>query len=207
MDENERIINSIITRLQGVIDAKKAAAIYEEAGIILNEGKAPVINADPAKALNDLLCNIIDKGDYLAKITLRNVADENNLKICPLCTDSKKKKSEAKNFVENGDEPEIKAENAPKEEKPDKDLNINVLNSSPTRKIILVSLRNGATLDDHAANCPISVVCVSGNGTFEVEGKTQDLKEGVALSLDARVVHNVKAKNDLEILITKFMAA
>ncbi|MGR3218557.1 MAG: cupin domain-containing protein, partial [Candidatus Anammoxibacter sp.] len=78
---------------------------------------------------------------------------------------------------------------------------------TPTKKIVLITLRNGASLEDHATDCPIMVLCVSGNGTFEYNGITKDFKEGDLVNLDAKVVHNVRAQDKLEILITKILAA
>ncbi|MGR3318850.1 MAG: AraC family ligand binding domain-containing protein [Candidatus Anammoxibacter sp.] len=189
----DELIKSIITRLKGVIDEEKAKKIYEMSGITVKDDGDVTIEGKHSIAVDKLLRNLVKDGDYLVKITLHNIAQENDLKLCPLC----KEMNETEN-IENSCESEEDLEN---------DMTAKILHSTPSKKIVLITLRNGASLDDHATDCPIMVLCVSGKGTFEYNGTTQDFKEGDLINLDAKVVHNVHAKDKLEILITKMLAA
>lgn len=191
----DELIKAIITRLKGVIDEEKAMRIYEASKITINNDDDIIINGKSSVVLDKLLRNLIKEGDYLVKITLHNIAQENELKICPLCKEINGTGNVDKNMeIENGDDA-------------NKDLTVKILHSAPSKKIVLVTLRNGASLDDHASDCPIMVLCVSGHGSFEYSGKSKDIKEGDVVNLDARVVHKVQAKKELEILITKFLTA
>lgn len=190
----DQVIKTIVTRLKGIIDEKKAKRIYEMSNITVDNGNNIKINGKTSFVLDKLLRNLLKEGDYLVKITLHNIAQENELNICPLCQEV--------NEAEKAD----KEKTCDKKDDTDKDLTVNMLHSTSSKKIILISLRNGASLSDHAADCPILVLCVSGRGTFEFDGKTRCIKEGDLINLDARVIHNVKAQNELEILITKFLA-
>lgn len=189
---NENLIKTIITRLHGVIDEKKALEIYESCNITIVKDRVPVINGNVDAVLDKLLRSLVIEGNYLVKITLHNLALENGLNICPLCQEATKGKKSEKNE---------------KKDDPNKDLSVEMLHDSPSKKIILIKLRNGSTLNDHAADCPINVLCVSGHGTFEAEGKTTKLEEGTVLTLGARIVHNVKTDDQVELLLTKFMKA
>lgn len=189
---SEQIIKSIISRLHGVIDETKVREIYEASDIKVSDDAAPVINGNPDVVLDKLLRILIKEGNYLVKITLHNLAQENDLQICPLC----KEVNNEEDKTESG-----------REDEPDKDVAVKILHSTPSKKIILINLKNGAVLNDHAVDCPITVLCVSGKGTFETGDKSEILIEGSVIKLAAGVVHNVKSDNEVELLVTKFMAA
>lgn len=193
--KEEQIIKKIVTRLKGVIDEEKAKSIYKASNITVNGPDDIIVEGKPNFVLDKLLRTLLKEGNYLVKITLHNIAQENNISICPLC----------KEMNETGKVMDKKGESV--EEDNDKDLTVKMLHSTKSKKIVLIKLKNKASLDDHAADCPITVLCLSGHGIFEYNGKSQDLAEGDVINLDARVVHNVQAKNQLEILVTKFLAA
>jgi len=190
----DQIIEEIISRLRGVLDEEKAKRIYEISSVSVAGNGDVIISGNPNVALDKLIRNLIKEGDYLAKITLHNIAKENDLNICPLCKEAERKK-EAEKKVEpesNNDE--------------DKDLTAKILYSDPSKKIVLIRLKNGATLSDHAADCPIVVLCISGSGTFGYNGKSLKIEKGALVELDARVVHSVQAEDEIEILVTKFQS-
>lgn len=191
---DEVLIKSIISRVNGIIDEEKASKIYKDADITVKGNDEIVINGKASVVLDKLTRSLIKDGNYLVKITLHNLAQENGLNICPLCRDVNKNK-------EN-----VKAETKEYLEELNKDISVKMLHSSSKKKIILITLRNSSSLDDHAADCPIMVLCISGKGTFETGGKSQDIREGSLINLDAKVVHRVKADNKLELLVTKFIA-
>ena len=193
--KEEQIIKKIITRLEGVIDEEKAKSIYKESNITVNNSDDITIDGKPNFVLDKLLRTLLKEGNYLVKITLHNIAQENDISICPLC----KEMNEAKKVLDQDDKST--------DGDSDKDLTVKMLHSTKSKKIVLITLKNSATLDDHAADCPITVLCLSGRGTFEYNGKSQHLEEGDVINLDARIVHNVQAKDQLEILVTKFIAA
>ncbi|MGR3218871.1 MAG: hypothetical protein ACUZ8H_03510, partial [Candidatus Anammoxibacter sp.] len=156
----DELIKSIINRLKGIIDEEKAEKIYKMSGITVGNGGEVTIEGKHSIAVDKLLRNLVKDGDYLVKITLHNIAQENDLKLCPLC----KEMNETENIENSGED----------EEDFEKDLTAKILHSTPTKKIVLITLRNGASLEDHATDCPIMVLCVSGNGTFEYNGITKD---------------------------------
>ena len=190
----DKIIKEIISRLKGVLEIEDAKRIYEISSIRVADNEDVVISGNPNVALDKLIRNLIKEGDYLAKITLHNIAKENGLNICPLCKETEKKR-----------ETEEKSESECDDDK-DKDLTSKILHSDQLKKIVLIRLKNGATLSDHAADCPITVLCISGSGTFVYNGKSIKIEKGAVVELDAMVVHSVQAEKEIEILITKFQS-
>lgn len=194
---NEELIKKIISRLHGVIEEDKANEIYASCDIIVKEGAGPTINGDADAILDKLLRNLIKEGSYLVKITLHNLAQENYLNICPLCRELEEKK--AKDAKENADDNEEVIVDDKKT-----DLQVNMLYNCETYKIVLIKLRNGASLNDHAAECPISVLCMSGHGRFKTASTVENLEKGTFIKLDAKVIHNVETDNEVELLVTKY---
>lgn len=83
---------------------------------------------------------------------------------------------------------------------------VNVLFDGPRRKLMQITLRNGAVLKAHKAAEPITVMCVAGKGVFiEIaSGHEILLSPGVLLTVEAEVMHEVRAAEDVAILLTKF---
>lgn len=75
------------------------------------------------------------------------------------------------------------------------------------RLIMEVTLTKGAVLSKHKAAEPITVLCLAGTGKFfageDLENE-QELRAGTFLTLEAEIPHEVIAKPDLIILVTKF---
>jgi quercetin dioxygenase-like cupin family protein len=87
-----------------------------------------------------------------------------------------------------------------------KDKQVDQLFTGPRRKLIQITLRNGAALDRHTAPVPITIQCVAGNGTFFAgdRGEPVSLTPGVLLTLEPNVPHEVKANPAVSILLTQF---
>ena len=87
-----------------------------------------------------------------------------------------------------------------------KDTEVRALFDGPRRKIIQITLRRDSILKAHKASEPITVQCVAGKGEFvEVAAeKSCELTPGVLITVDPEVVHEVRAKPDISILVTKF---
>jgi quercetin dioxygenase-like cupin family protein len=75
------------------------------------------------------------------------------------------------------------------------------------RRIVEVSLTGGAVLAKHHAAEPITVLCLSGNGTFRAGSdleESQKLVPGTLITLESGVEHDVSAEPSVRILVTKF---
>lgn len=73
------------------------------------------------------------------------------------------------------------------------------------RKLVQITLRNGATLEAHKAPVPITIHCVAGTGMLTVSGQPAvALKPGVLVTLEPGVVHEVVAAPSVSILLTQF---
>lgn len=73
--------------------------------------------------------------------------------------------------------------------------------------IVEIMLRDGDVLKRHSAAEPITVLCLSGNGTFRAGpdlSETIPLKAGTLITLDAGVEHEAAAAPDLHLLVSKF---
>ena len=84
---------------------------------------------------------------------------------------------------------------------------LNELFNGPFRRIVEVSLRDGAVLARHHALEPITVYCVSGSGVFTAGTHLEDshdLRPGTLITLDAGVEHEVSAEPDLHLIVSKF---
>ena len=88
----DNIIKEIISRLKGVLEEEKARKIYEIASIRVTGNGDVSISGNPNVALDKLIRNLINEDNYLAKITLHNIAKENGLNICPLCKEAERKR-------------------------------------------------------------------------------------------------------------------
>ena len=88
-----------------------------------------------------------------------------------------------------------------------KPFEITELFNGERRRLLEIKLSNGEVLKNHKANEPITVFCVSGNGTFKAGENLEDeieLKSGTLLTLEAEVPHEIEAKPNLRLLLTKF---
>ncbi|MBK8151442.1 MAG: hypothetical protein IPK58_25425 [Acidobacteria bacterium] len=86
------------------------------------------------------------------------------------------------------------------------DKEITPLFDGERRKIIQITLRNRAVLESHKAAEPITIQCVAGKGLLIVgEDKEEvELKEGVLVTIEPNVVHEVRSSPKVSVLLTKF---
>ena len=87
-----------------------------------------------------------------------------------------------------------------------KDKEVTPLFDGDRRKIIQITLRNKAILDAHKAAEPITIQCVAGKGLLIVgeEKEEVELKEGVLVTIEPNVVHEIRALSKVSVLLTKF---
>lgn len=87
------------------------------------------------------------------------------------------------------------------------DKQVAELYRGPFRRMVEVRLQNGAVLSRHKADVPITVLCLSGSGTFSAGTDledTQAMRAGTLITLEADIEHEVTADPSLHIIVTKF---
>jgi quercetin dioxygenase-like cupin family protein len=89
-----------------------------------------------------------------------------------------------------------------------KDIESNLLFDGARRKIMQITLRRSAVLKAHQAAEPIMVQCVAGAGDFldASANEIYKLTAGALVTVEAEVVHEVRALPEVSILLTKFKA-
>ncbi|MDH6283821.1 cupin domain-containing protein [Prescottella agglutinans] len=75
------------------------------------------------------------------------------------------------------------------------------LSAGPGATVVRLSFAAGQILDDHKAASPIIVQGVSGRVTFETGGSVVTLEPGVAVNLDAGIVHRLEAAEDSVVVL------
>ena len=87
-----------------------------------------------------------------------------------------------------------------------KDKEVTPLFDGERRKIVQITLRNKAVLDAHKAAEPITIQCIAGKGLLIVgeEKEEVELKEGVLVTIEPNVVHEIRALSKVSVLLTKF---
>ena len=87
-----------------------------------------------------------------------------------------------------------------------KDKEVTPLFDGDRRKIVQITLRNKAILDAHKAAEPITIQCVAGKGLLIVgeEKEEVELQEGVLVTIEPNVVHEIRALSKVSVLLTKF---
>lgn len=87
-----------------------------------------------------------------------------------------------------------------------KDKQVDMLFEGPRRKLVQITLRNGAILNRHSAAVPITIQCVSGSGTLLAgdAGESAALSPGVLVTLEPNVPHEIHARPAVSILLTQF---
>ena len=91
----------------------------------------------------------------------------------------------------------------------EKDLVAKEIYTGPMRRIIDIRLQNGALLPRHKANEPITVLCLSGKGTFHAGSELDEAQEmvpGTLITLETGVEHDLVAEPAVHILVTRFKA-
>ncbi len=87
-----------------------------------------------------------------------------------------------------------------------KDIESSLLFDGARRKIMQITLRRNAVLKAHQAAEPITVQCVAGVGELldVSENEIHKLSPGALVTVEAKVVHEVRASPEVSILLTKF---
>jgi quercetin dioxygenase-like cupin family protein len=73
--------------------------------------------------------------------------------------------------------------------------------------VVLIQLRRGGLLADHAARVPITIQALAGKGRLRLGSQEHELIPGVLVPVDAQVIHNVQGDPDIAILVTFFRQA
>jgi quercetin dioxygenase-like cupin family protein len=69
-------------------------------------------------------------------------------------------------------------------------------------RVLLVTMRDGATLAEHRAPGTITIHVIQGEMAVDADGATYDLRAGSLVSLAAGVRHSVRARSDGAFLLT-----
>jgi quercetin dioxygenase-like cupin family protein len=69
-------------------------------------------------------------------------------------------------------------------------------------RVVLVTMRAGASLHEHTAPGPITIQALRGHFTVSVEDAQRDLPQGALVAIDASVRHAVTAREDGAFLLT-----
>lgn len=88
-----------------------------------------------------------------------------------------------------------------------RDKEVREIYNGARRRMIEVKLRENTVLTRHKTSEPISVLCLSGKGTFTAGANLEDkldLSAGVLLTLEGGIEHEVRAEPEIHLLVTKF---
>lgn len=88
-----------------------------------------------------------------------------------------------------------------------KELDENILFEGPKRKIAQVTMRDGKSLGAHSVDIPFLVYCTAGTGDLILgkEKKSIELNEGIMITVEADVPHDVIAQPELSIIVIRFL--
>jgi len=84
----------------------------------------------------------------------------------------------------------------------DEKVTASVILETPFSKEIRILMKSGQVMNKHQASYPIVVHMLQGSIAFGVEGDSAQLSAGDAISLDAKVPHDLKAHEDSVIRLT-----
>lgn len=87
-----------------------------------------------------------------------------------------------------------------------KDRQVDLLFESVRRKLIQITLRNGAILARHSAPVPITIQAVAGSGTLYIDEAREEvaLLPGALVTIEPGIVHEIEAQPAVSILLTMF---
>ncbi len=87
-----------------------------------------------------------------------------------------------------------------------KDIESNLLFDGARRKIMQITLRQNAVMKAHKAAEPITIQCVAGTGELIdlFKNEIYKLSQGILITVEPEVVHEVRALPEVSILLTKF---
>lgn len=77
-----------------------------------------------------------------------------------------------------------------------------ILMEDPVMRVVLVSLRAGQSLPEHAANGLVTVYSVGGRVHFYEGAECSDMVPGTLIRLEPGLPHRVEAKEDSRLLVT-----
>lgn len=76
------------------------------------------------------------------------------------------------------------------------------LNMGTGLRMVIISLHEGASIEPHKADHPISVQVLEGELEFKTDAQTETLKKGHILMLHQSIVHSIKAHTECSFLLT-----
>jgi quercetin dioxygenase-like cupin family protein len=74
-------------------------------------------------------------------------------------------------------------------------------------RVTLIALTRGAALSGHSVDAAVSIQVLRGRVSFDVDGRSVDLRQGGVLVLDEGTPHSATAAADSGILLTTAMAS
>ena len=83
------------------------------------------------------------------------------------------------------------------------DIVANVLTSTPQYKVIVLMIKQGATLKEHSSKTDACITICEGEGFFIASGERIHLHPGLHFSFKADLVHAIEAASDLKIILVK----
>ena len=84
----------------------------------------------------------------------------------------------------------------------DEEISRRILMDDPVMRVVLVSLRTGQSLPEHAANGLVTVYSVSGRVVFYEGSERCDMAPGTLIRLEPGRPHRLEAKEDSRLLVT-----
>jgi quercetin dioxygenase-like cupin family protein len=87
---------------------------------------------------------------------------------------------------------------------PGKDRQVDLLFEGPRRKLIQITLRDGAVLAKHTAAVPITIQGIAGTGTLLVGDEPIALEPGALFTLEPNEPHEIRANPAVSFLLTQF---
>ena len=74
--------------------------------------------------------------------------------------------------------------------------NAKTLVKHPDFRVVLISLKQGARMNEHSADQCVTIHALSGNLRIHLPDRTLDLSAGTLLALEQTVLHDVEARSD-----------
>lgn len=82
------------------------------------------------------------------------------------------------------------------------DLNAKTLFKKPDLRVVLLTLKNGARMDEHHAPGPVTIQVLSGRLRIQLADRPVDLGTGEILLLEGGLTHDVEALDQSAVLLT-----
>lgn len=81
MITTEDITKTIIDRIRGIVDKKRAEKVYKDSGIEIDANGKISISKNAEETLESLVKNLITEGGAIVKIMLHNLSHEKGVKL------------------------------------------------------------------------------------------------------------------------------